>query len=95
MNRLAIVLATTLVVAAGSNALAADRTTILRVRNMTCALCPIIVQRAIETIPGVKEITVSTDHATATVVYNDIATDPVELAEAVAQAGYPAWPVRR
>ena len=62
---------------------------------MTCALCPLIVQKAIETIPGVKQIDVSTDSGTATIVYNDRATSPTELAEAVAHAGYPAWPMRR
>lgn len=76
-------------------AFAGDRTTTLRVRNMTCALCPLIVQKAIETIPGVKQIDVSTDTGTATVVYNDRATNPTELAEAAAHAGYPAWPMRR
>ena len=76
-------------------AFAGDKTTTLRVRNMTCALCPLIVQKAIETIPGVKQIEVSTDAGTATVVYNDRATNPTELAEAVAHAGYPAWPTRK
>lgn len=83
------------VVLSSGAAFAGDRTTTLRVRNMTCALCPIIVQRAIETIPGVKEIVVSTDNGTATVVYNDRATNPTELAETVAHAGYPAWPMRK
>lgn len=82
-------------VATGSSAIAGDRTTTIRVRNMTCALCPIIVQRAIETIPGVKEIAVSTDTGTATVTYNDRATNPIELAETIANAGYPAWPVKK
>lgn len=77
------------------DAFAGDRTTTLRVRNMTCALCPLIVQRAIATIPGVKEIVVSTDNGTATVVYNDRATNPTELAETVAHAGYPAWPLKK
>jgi len=80
--------------AAASEALAGDKTTTIRIRNMTCALCPLIVQRAISTIPGVKEIIVSTDNGTATVVYNPRATNPTELAETVAHAGYPAWPVK-
>lgn len=89
------ILAVTFIVAGGNHAFAGDQTTTLRVRNMTCALCPIIVRRAIETIPGVKEITVSTDTGTATVIYNDVATNPTELAETVARAGYPAWPVKQ
>lgn len=80
----------------GTNqAFAADRTTTVRVRNMTCALCPIIVQRALAAIPGVKEIVVSTDNGTATIVYNDRATNPTELAETIANAGYPSWPIRK
>jgi mercuric ion binding protein len=78
-----------------NDAFAGDRTTTLRVRNMTCALCPLIVQRAIATIPGIKEIIVSTDNGTATIVYNERATNPTELAETVAHAGYPAWPIRK
>lgn len=93
-HRLALAALLAAIVGAG-HAQAADRTTTLRVRNMTCALCPLIVQRAIETIPGVKEIVVSTDNGTATIVYNDRATNPTELAETVANAGYPAWPVRQ
>jgi mercuric ion binding protein len=62
---------------------------------MTCALCPLIVRKAIETIPGVKEIDVSMESGTATVVYNDAATNPTELAETIANAGYPAWPVKK
>jgi copper chaperone CopZ len=50
---------------------------------------------AIETIPGVKGIEVSMESGTATVVYNDVATDPTELAEAIANAGYPAWPIKQ
>jgi periplasmic mercuric ion binding protein len=88
-------LALVVALGAAAPAVAEDRTTTLRVRNMTCALCPIIVRRAIETIPGVKEITVSTETGTATVVYNDRATNPTELAETVARAGYPSWPLRK
>lgn len=76
-------------------AFAGERTATIRVRNMTCAICHIIVERAIATIPGVKEIVVSPDTGTATVVYNDRATNPIELAEVVAHAGFPAWPMRR
>jgi mercuric ion binding protein len=74
---------------------AADRTVTLRVMHMTCALCPLIVRKAVETIPGVKEIDVSLESGTATVVYNDVATNPTELAETIANAGYPAWPVKK
>jgi mercuric transport protein len=95
MKTIVAVLALAATIGIPSFAEAAERTVTLKVMHMTCALCPIIVTKAIETIPGVTEIAVSTEAGTATVVYNDVATNPTELAEAVANAGYPAWPIRQ
>ena len=95
MKRVSAALALLAILAASHPAAAADRTVTLRVMHMTCALCPLIVRKAIETIPGVKEIDVSMESGTATVVYNDAATNPTELAETIANAGYPAWPVKK
>jgi mercuric ion binding protein len=95
MRRAAAALALLTIFATGHPAAAADRTVTLRVMHMTCALCPLIVRKAVETIPGVKEIDVSLESGTATVVYNDVATNPTELAETIANAGYPAWPVKK
>jgi Cu+-exporting ATPase len=95
MKRILVALTFTAATAGAGVALAGDRTTTLKVRGMTCEFCPIIVQRAIATVPGVKEIVISTDNGTATVVYNDRATSPTEIAETVTNAGYSAWPKRR
>jgi mercuric ion binding protein len=95
MKRVSAALALLAILAASHPATAADRTVTLRVMHMTCALCPLIVRKAIETIPGVKAIDVSMESGTAAVVYNDVATNPTELAETIANAGYPAWPVKR
>ena len=95
MRRILLALTFATAAAAAGEAFAGDKTTTLKVRGMTCELCPIIVQRAIATVPGVKEIVVSPDNGTATVVYNDRATDPTEIAETVTNAGYSAWPKRR
>jgi mercuric ion binding protein len=94
MRSLAAVLALAAILGSGPPAAAADRTVTLRVMHMTCALCPIIVRKAIETIPGVAQIDVSMESGTATVVYNEVATNPTELAETIANAGYPAWPIK-
>jgi mercuric ion binding protein len=90
------ILVLAIILGSGSHpAVAADRTATLRVMHMTCALCPLIVRKAIEAVPGVKQIDVSMEAGTATVVYNDVATNPTELAEAIVNAGYPAWPSER
>ena len=78
-----------------SRGYASDHLATLRVRNMPCALCPLIVQRTIETIAGITKIFVSTENGTATIIYNDRATSPTEFAETVANAGYPAWPMKK
>lgn len=41
-------------VATSVPALAASRTVMLDVQNMTCAVCPITVKKALEYIPGVQ-----------------------------------------
>jgi periplasmic mercuric ion binding protein len=73
-----------------SQTLAAERVVSLRIENMTCALCHITVQAAIESVPGVTKVSVSQREASATVVYDDTATNPAALAAASTNAGYPA-----
>jgi mercuric ion binding protein len=65
----------------------AARTTTFAIRNMTCALCPITVRKAME---GVKSVAVDFDAKTATVVFDPSATNADAIASASANAGYPA-----
>jgi len=60
------------------------------VANMTCALCPVTVRRAMSGVAGVQSVEVNFDARTAHVVYDPALTDAAAIARASAQAGYPA-----
>ncbi len=77
-------------VATSGIALAASRTVTLDVKNMTCAVCPITVKKALEGIAGVQQVSVSYADKTATVQFDDAATTANRLTEATKNAGYPS-----
>lgn len=60
------------------------------IRNMTCATCPITVRRAMEGVPGVRQVTVDYETKAATVNFDPGQTDPDAIARASTEAGYPA-----
>lgn len=71
-------------------AVATERTVVLAVENMTCALCPITVRTAMERVPGVRSVVIDFDAKTATVVFDPAATTEAAIAAAAANVGYPA-----
>jgi mercuric ion binding protein len=77
-------------VALSGVALAASRTVTLDVKNMTCAVCPITVKKALEGVAGVQQVSVSYADKTATVQFDD-ATTVNQLTEAPKNAGYPSF----
>jgi mercuric ion binding protein len=77
-------------VALTGSALAASRTVTLDVKNMTCAVCPLTVKKALEHVPGVQRVSVSYPDKTATVQFDDAATTADQLTEATENAGYPS-----
>lgn len=93
MIRPLAVLAVLVVVSWMAQAQAEQRTVTLHVDNMTCALCPITVGKAIEGVAGVERVSVSVAEQTATVVYDDAVATAAEIALAPGEAGYPAWPI--
>jgi mercuric ion binding protein len=72
------------------SALAASRTITLDVQNMTCAVCPITVKKALEHVPGVQQASVDYASKTATAQFDDTATTADKLTEATKAAGYPS-----
>lgn len=60
------------------------------VENMTCALCPITVKRAMEGVDGVQSAEIDFRARTATVVFDPARANPEAIAAASASAGYPA-----
>lgn len=60
------------------------------VPDMTCALCPLTVKTAMSGVDGVQAVKVDFDSRSATVIFDPALTDAAAIAEASAQAGYPA-----
>jgi periplasmic mercuric ion binding protein len=71
-------------------ALAASRTVTLDVQNMTCAVCPITVKKALEHISGVQQVRVDYTSKTATVQFDETIASTDKLTEATKNAGYPS-----
>ena len=85
----AIVLA---VVGTSDGAIAAERTVILTVQNMTCAACPYIVRESMSGVDGVEKVEVSLAEETATVTFDDAKTTVAAIADDSERAGFPAAP---
>lgn len=78
-----------------SSAFAIQLTTVdLSVQNMTCNLCPITVRKALETIPGVKEVSVDLKTKVAKVTYDKEKAKISDLIKATTDAGYPSSPLQ-
>ncbi len=70
--------------------LAAERTVILNVDNMTCPACAPVVKKSLMRIEGVIISDVSTEANTATVTFDDAKTGVAALIDATTSAGYPS-----
>lgn len=65
-------------------------TKVFSIENMTCALCPVTVKKAMEKVAGVKSVTVDFDAKTATVIFDPSIATIEDIADASTFAGYPA-----
>jgi mercuric ion binding protein len=62
----------------------------LDVQNMTCAVCPITVKRALVKVPGVTAANVDFAKKTATITFDPEKASPASLIKATSDAGYPS-----
>ena len=62
------------------------------IENMTCAMCPITVRKAMEGVEGVRSVEVNFEAKTATAVFDPSTTSAADIATASTNAGYPARP---
>lgn len=60
------------------------------VENMTCALCPVTVKKAMEQVNGVQSVAIDFAAKTATVAFDPSVTSIEAIAAASTDAGYPA-----
>jgi len=66
------------------------QTVTLAVQNMTCAVCPITVKKALERVSGVSDVKVDFDNKTATLSFDPDKASFAALTKATADAGYPS-----
>ena len=88
MNRLVLisaVVALPLTLSAGNL-----QTVTLDVQNMSCAVCPITVKKALQRVPGVTDAKVDFDKKTASVSFDPDKANLAALTEATCDAGYPS-----
>ncbi len=90
MMRFLIPVTFALGVLASTAAFAADKTVTLAVQNMYCAACPYTVKASLQSVPGVKVVSVSFENKTAVVTFDDSQTNVKALTTATTNAGYPS-----
>ena len=69
---------------------ASSQSATFAIENMTCALCPVTVRKAMEGVSGVTSVSVDFENKTATVLFDPAVTDTATIAAASTNAGYPA-----
>lgn len=57
---------------------------------MTCSMCSITIQKALEKLPGVLDAKVDYDHKTAVVKYDPAKANSSALIKATTNAGFPS-----
>jgi len=65
-------------------------TTTLKIGGMTCMGCVSSVTRVLKAAPGVRDARVTLDPAQAVIEYDAAQTNPLQLKNAVENAGYDA-----
>ncbi len=78
----------------GPTRTASLQTVTLKVENLWCASCPIIVRRALEQVEGVSKAQVSFRSKTATVAFDPSRCDVAKLIAATAAYGFPTSVIR-
>jgi mercuric ion binding protein len=89
MKRLVPFAALTLSLLGSGGALAAEQRVLLKVANMSCAVCAPIVRKTLSAVPGVSKVVVSIEKASAVVTFDDQRTNVEALIKAATDAGYP------
>ena len=64
------------------------QTSIFDIENMSCALCPVTVKKAMEGVDGVQSVEIDFDATTATAMFDPAVTTIEAIAAASTNAGY-------
>lgn len=76
--------------AAQAGKAAVPATATFAIQNMICPLCPATVKRAMQSVPGVRSVSIDFERKSATVSFDPRRTRPAAIAAASTRAGYPA-----
>lgn len=71
---------------------APSKTAVLDVQKLTCSLCSITVEKALQKVAGVVAAKIDMDKKTATVTFDPDKTGPAALVKATTDAGFPSKP---
>lgn len=66
-----------------------QQTVMLKIENMTCAMCTVTIKKALQKVEGVQEVAVDYDAKTAVVTFDSHKTNSAALIKATTDAGYP------
>ena len=83
-------LAAVALLTASSAYAATPQTVILDVQNMTCALCPLTVKKALQKVAGVADVKIDFKRKTAIVTFDPDQANTAALVKATTDAGYPS-----
>jgi mercuric ion binding protein len=78
------------IIPAAAQTVATEKTVVFVIDNMTCALCPVTVKSAMESVEGVHSVEVDFEARSATVIFDTAETNAAAVATASTNAGYPA-----
>jgi mercuric ion binding protein len=67
-----------------------SQSVVLDVQNMTCAMCPITIRKALQGVDGVQSAKVDFASKTANVIFNPKKTNIETLIKTTTNVGYPA-----
>jgi mercuric ion binding protein len=87
-NTLSALLVTLPIAALAGN----PQTVVLDVQKMTCSLCSVTVQKALQKVPGVADTKIDYDKKTATVKFDPERVTTAVLMKATTEAGFPSRP---
>ncbi len=73
---------------AGGAAMAKEATAEMKVPAMDCAACTVVIKKALTQTKGVKNVNLSVEKRTATVVYEDTQVSQAEIQKTIEKAGF-------
>lgn len=78
------------IVLISNGVMAANRSVLLEIQNMTCLVCPLTIKKALSKVNGVQRIEIDYEAKTATVQFDDAMTTTDKLIAAITDAGFPS-----